>query len=149
MDSHWVLPLRDGTTVDIPPDKVANINKKIENKEPIKVEDRLILYQDLAGGPRKYTPPEIEPGLVEQAAIAFNEPVINDQGEVQSVWVKQVVSANQWNKYYAQFASYFKLGNHYDSVLVAYRLPIHSLSPDVEKCTPIEMQQLEIKLANS
>ncbi len=151
--TRWVLTLRDGTIIDIPANKIADINKKIQRKEPIKTDDRLILYQDIASGPKKYEPPVIEPDYVEQAAIAFNEPIYDPNGNIKCVWVKQEVSANRWNKYYASFASFFKLYYTSDHVTVAYRLPIHELPTGlytgVQKCTPDEIRQLENKLVNS
>lgn len=146
---EWVLPLRDGTTIKIPPSKVANINKLVEAKEPIRIEGRLVLYQELAGGPRLYVPDPIEPGLLEDYAKATGTPVLNTLGEVECDWIKETVSANRWNKYYSQFASYFKLGNSYESVVIAYRIPKHLVQNSHEKCTITEVQQLEIKLANS
>lgn len=148
--TEWVLPLRDGTVVKIPPAKVAHITKLIEDKAPIRMEGRLILYQDIESGPKEYAPPDLEPELLEGAALAFGSPIVTAHGEIKCVWVKETVSATRWNKYYSQFANYFKLGNSYDSIVVAYRLPMHMLSTiSVEKCNESEAQQLEIKLANS
>lgn len=143
----WILPLNDGTFVTIPADKVKDINTKISRREPITTKERTILYADLAGGPRKYEPTQAAPSLEEQALIAFNEPVMVE-GEVKVVWVKQQVSSSRWNKYYANFSTYFKLGNNYDSVIFAYRLPVHNVDKSVEKCTPAEIEELEKRLAS-
>lgn len=149
---EWVLPLRDGTVIKIPANKVAGVIKKIDAKQPIHVADRVVLYQDIASGPQEYTPPPLDPELQIAAALAFGDPVINALGEVTCVWIKETVSAERWNKYYSQFACYYRLGNSYDSVVIAYRIPVHyaqMVGTSVEKCNPIEIQQLETKLANS
>jgi hypothetical protein len=145
--SHWVLPLKDGTDINIPDTKITDINKKLANREPITTADRTILWQDIAGGPRRYEPTPIDADLQEQVAIAFNDPALNEYEEVKCIWVKEIVSATRWNKYYASFPNYYKLGNHYDNVQMAYRLPVHMLSTDVEKCTPDEAASLQLRLA--
>jgi hypothetical protein len=148
--TEWVMPLRDGTEVKIPANKVSNINKKIENKEPIYVANRTVMPYELAGGPRLHIPEVADPDLLTQAAVAFGEPVLNDNGEVQCIWVKETVSTKRWNSYYSQFANYYKLGNSYDDVVVAYRLPVHlAVDNSLTKCNPPEVQTLESKLANS
>lgn len=147
--TEWVMPLKDGTVVKIPSDKMANINKKIANRESINIADRTILFTDIASGPKLYVPEPLEPDVVEGAAKAFNSPIVNEYGEVVCVWVKETVSANRWNKYYSQFSCYYKLGNSYDNVVIAYRIPVHNLLVSAEKCNPSEVQTLELKLANS
>jgi hypothetical protein len=146
--TEWVLPLRDGTKIKIPANKLARINEKIANKEAIITGDRTVLYADLAGGPQRYQPEIPAPELLAQAAVAFGAPMLTSSGAVQCVWIKQTVSAQQWNKYYSQFATYHKLGNSYDSVVVAYRMPQHLVDNLTEKCNLTEVQSLETKLGN-
>lgn len=144
--THWVLPLKDGTEIKIPLNKISDINKKLANREPITTPGRTVLWQDIAGGPRRYEPVPAGSDLAEQAAIAFNEPILSDNNEVRCTWVKEQVSANRWNKYYANFPNYYKLGNSYDNVVMAYRLPIHMVDNTVDKCTPSESDELQHRL---
>lgn len=143
---YWVLPLKDGTEIKIPAEKISDINKKLENREPIRTATRTLLWQDIAGGPRQYTPPELEPGLAEEVAVVFDDPILQGD-EVACVWVKDDVRADRWNKYYANFAAYHKLSNFGDQVTFAYRLPIHMFSTTVQKCTPDEVIYLQNRVA--
>lgn len=143
---YWVLPLKDGTELKIPAAKVKDINIRLDNKQPIKAENRTVLWQDIASGPRKYTPLIVNSGLAEQAAVVFNEPMLSDDNEVRCVWVKEEATTDRWNKYYANFAGYHKLSSGGDRITIAYRLPIHSVDSTTLKCTPDESKFLQSKL---
>lgn len=149
MSNQWILPLKDGSHVFIPEDKIQDINKKLESRQPIKAADRTILFQDIESGPKRYIEPEADPDLAQAAAIAFNEPMLDDDGNVKCVWVKQSVSTDRWNKYYSNFSNYYKLGKKYEKVVIAYRLPVHMWTTDVEKCIPTEITDLENRLATA
>lgn len=161
---YWDLVKWDGEVIPVRPAMVDTIKKKLATGEGfIMTKTRSIAVKDIKDfvqTDRVYT----EQKLLEAGARAFNEPIIVDQGSltwqtdgpphgksrsatvhyeaVQARWVKKVVTRRRWDNYYSA-GSYKKLSEEENQVVVAFKLPVHEIDPQlVEECTPSEISRL-------
>ena len=138
---YWDLTLQDGTVIPIPPVGVPVVNRKMVVREPIKTTTMTIPFSDIKSF-RQSSKRFSNLPLLDQAAIAFGEPVFNEDGAVKVRWVKKQVTQMEYNKYYAK-GSYQKLGNEEGMVTVAFRLPLHKINlTKVQHCTNEEVKTL-------
>jgi hypothetical protein len=83
--------------------------------------------------------------LLEAAAQAFDEPLINDDGSMICRWVKKQVTNREYNKHYAAVPAYRKLTEQNGLVTVAFFLPIHEADLDkVDYCEDSEVRKLQL-----
>lgn len=142
MEFYWDLTLRDGTVIRIPPDKAPMIQSKIARKDPITMRTRSIPFSDI----QRFEisdKPYGQQHLIEDAARAFNEPVLNEDGSIVCKWVRKIVTQNKWEKYYSAHPGYKKLGDENGMAIVAFRLPVHEIDVNLTSyCTEEEVGRL-------
>lgn len=140
-DYYWDLTLKDGRVIPIPPRGVPVVKRRMEQREPINTTTMSIPFSEIKGfeqTSRRFT----DLPLLEQAAIAFGEPVYSEDGAIKVQWVKKQVTQSEYNKYYSK-GNYQKLGNEDNMVVVAFLLPVHKINlHKVQYCTPVDIQSL-------
>lgn len=140
-DYYWELVEREGTVTKIPPDAVEVVKRRMEQGQPINLKTRSIPANQITSFHISEKPFSATP-LIEQVAKAFNEPLINDEGEVQARWVKKLVPSNKWEKFYAP-SGYKFLGEENGMVWVAFILPSHLIDATATPyCTSEEIAKL-------
>lgn len=130
MQYYWELITRDGTKYDIPPDKVAIINRRMAAHDPINLSTATVPFAQIDTFRVTERPYNQQP-LLDTASQVFNTEQINPDGSVVSAWVKKSVTNDKWNRYYGANPSYKKLGDSGGMVEIAFRLPIHSIDVNV------------------
>jgi hypothetical protein len=143
-DFYWDLTLKDGTVLQIPPESTALVQRKIANREAITLKTRSVLYSEILSFNKGDTPFG-QQNLLEEASVAFNEPIINPDESIACRWVKKTVTNDRYNKYYGLHGGvYRKLNNSEGMVDIAFKLPLHMVNLSlVAHCTKEEVQQLE------
>lgn len=142
-DFYWELVLRDDTTVELAPQSVPVVQKRMANKDAINLKNRSIPYSEIKDF-RQTDKPYGQP-LLEAAAQAFNEPIWNPDGSMAVTWVKKSVSQKSYDKLYGGIPSYRKLDDDNGRAVVAFRVAIH----DVDTTTTIPCNQDEINRLTS
>lgn len=140
-DYYWEIIRKDEPPVYIPPDKVEQVNKLWKAKEPIPTTNETVQpYTIIAfriSAKRYFRTP-----LLEEAAQAFNSPVLTDEG-IQARWVKRLVPRRMYDKHYGSIPGYHMLSEQNGLVFVAYRLPVHLINlGEVEYCSQHEIERL-------
>jgi hypothetical protein len=152
MNYYWILSygMRDDLEhIYIPPNAVDEVKRKWDAGEPIHTTRGSVPARDI----RSFEPSDKPYGdqkLLQAAAKAFNEPVVNtveDRGityeSVEAEWVKQVVTQRKWDKYYSGIPSYHKLADEGAYVVMAFRLPVHQVDERrTPKCSEQEVKSL-------
>lgn len=140
-DYYWNLTLKDGRVIPVPPKAVSVIKRKMTNREPIHSKHETIPFSEIKGferSSRRFT----DVKLLEEAAQAFKEPVVTEDG-VKARWVKKQVTQSEYDKYYAKSIMYRMVGQTEGMVMVAVLLPIHMINPQIHiDCTPEEAKKL-------
>lgn len=126
----------------IPPDKVQVVKKRWDNGDPIHLTtgsipaDRIKSFR-ISGTPFTATP------LLEAAAQAFNEPILNEDGSIVCRWVKRNIPSDKWNRHFSSIPAYKRLGDSGGMVVMAYKLPIHEVDVHTTSyCTDDEVVRL-------
>lgn len=139
---YWELILKDDTRYEIPPDVVDVVTRKMKAHDPVALSTATVPYSEIKHF-RITNKPYGQQPLLEAAAQAFNEPVINEDGSIAAKWVKQLVTQREYARYYAAQPSYRSLGDEAGMVIVAHRLPVHQIdSTKVDYCTDDEISSL-------
>lgn len=125
---YWELVQHDGTMLEIPPDKVDIIKRRMEQGQPINTTSMVIPVNQVKYF-RRTSKPYNPQKLIEDVAQAFNEPVLSEDGTIQAKWVKKEVTQAEYLKYYTH--GYRKLSEDGGMVTIAFRLAIHDI--DVNK----------------
>lgn len=126
MNYYWELITRDGTKYDIPPDKVAIVNRRMEAHDPINLSTATVPFAQIDTFRVTERPFNAQP-LLDAAARAFNSEQITDDGSIRASWVKKSVTQDKWNRYYSPNPAYRKLGDSGGMVEIAFRLPVHMI----------------------
>lgn len=139
MDYYWELVLRDDTTVEITPQAVPIVQKRMSNKDAINLKTRSIPYSEIKEF-RQTDKPYGQP-LIEAAAQAFKEPIFNEDGSMVVNWVKKSVNQKSYAKQYAGIPAYRKLSEDGGRVMVAFRVAVQDI--DISKVSPCTEQEIE------
>lgn len=140
MEYYWEIVLKDGTTVDVVPSAVATVRSRWDEKKPIHFEHFSVNPYDIDDF-RETSKPHGQP-LIEAAAQAFNEEMVNPDGSVVVRWVKKHVTTAEANRL-LQIPSYRKIQDDRGMVVVAFRVPVHEIDTQkVSYCTAEEEAQL-------
>lgn len=141
MDYYWEIVQFDDTKVDIPPQAVETVKRRLDNKEPINLKTMSIPANQVKAfrqTGKRYS----EQPLIEDVARAFNEPLLTEDGSVVAKWVKKPITAHDRAKAYNNPA-YKTLTSDGNMVMVAFRLPAHLIDPrELTECTEDEIRQL-------
>lgn len=140
-DYYWDLTLKDGRVVPIPPPGVPVVARKMQAREPIRTTNGVIPFSEIKGFDKTSRRFSSLP-LLEQAAIAFNEPVFSEDGAIKVRWVKKQVTPSEYAKYYAK-GGYQRLYDDEGMVWVAFVLPAHKVDlHKVQYCTDNDIKSL-------
>lgn len=143
MEYYWLLETRDGNIVEIPPSAVKTVQRRWDEKLPIHTTNGSIPHTEIKDFRQSSKPHGAQP-LMEAAAAAFHEPIVNPDGSIACRWVKKHVSQRDWNKLYAGIPANRKLGDDRGMVVVAVFLPIHEIDTTVHSyCTEEEKKRLQ------
>ena len=132
----WELIFRDGEAVEVKPEHVKELKRQLKEQKHLITKDWTRNVSDVKSF-NKTSRPTIrqlsEPGLEEDAARAFGEPILQTSVEngieytsVVCKWVKRSITKHEWNKTYRHRAGHFML----DSDYVAFMQPVHTLDPN-------------------
>lgn len=143
MSYYWELVTKDDSRYEIPPEVVPVVQRRIGNKDPINLSTASIPYGDIKHF-RITDKPFGEQLVLEAAARAFNQPIINDDGSIVCRWVKKSVPHQLYGKHYAHLQGYHHLSDDGNMVVIAFKVAAHDVSPDrVAYCTVDEIRELE------
>lgn len=138
---YWELILKDGTRYEIPPAGVAVVDRRMKDRDAVKLNTATVPYSEI-----KYFRQTNKPygqDLLDAAAQAFDEPVENRDGSMVIQWVKKPVTQREYATYYSSIPAYHKVGTENSMVMVAFRLPIHQIDTSlVQPCSPDEISRL-------
>lgn len=163
MEFYWELKYgtRDELrTIDIPPDKVAEVQRKWDNGQPIHTSRGSIPPSQI----KEFSPTERPYGnqaLLEAGARAFHEPIYKTLPQTQNFetqagqlieisyevveakWVKQVTTMDKWGRYYSAIPAYHLLEEANGMATMAFRLGTHDIDPTkTPECTVDEVKKL-------
>lgn len=165
MSYYWKLtygPRDDLREIMIPPEPtniqgltpIDIVNQRWENGLPIKTLTSSIPANQIKGF-EKSDRPYSDSKLLEAGARAFKEAIETDMGTVMSMngvtvpykgiaakWVKQITTAQKWEKYYVAFDSYRKLYEESGMVTMAFKKATH----DIDVMLTPECTQQEVDL---
>lgn len=140
---YWELVQKDGTVIYIPPEAVEVVKRRWNEGQPIHTSQGSVPSSQIKHF-RPTDKPHGEQPLLEAAAQAFNEPVINPDGSIDSRWIKRRVPHQLFNRQYANIPAYRKIGEEAGLVVMAYRLPVHLINvQETQPCTEEEIRILE------
>jgi hypothetical protein len=141
MDFYWKITERDNTVTYIRPSDVATVKRRMDNGQPIHTTNRSIPASQIASFTKSDKPTD-QQLLLEGAARAFNEPLLED-GAVVCKWVCKPVTQQEFNRSYAQFPAYHFLSEMDGMVDVAFRVPVHQIDyHKVRECNVDEIARL-------
>lgn len=141
MEYYWEIVLFDDTRVQIPPKVVDVVKRRMNSGEPINTNNEVIPVNQIKAF-RITDKPFVTQPLLDGIAQAFDEPQLTEDGII-SRWVKKAVPRNKYEKYYAPH-TYRKIGEDNGMVVVAFRLPVHEINPQLQQyCTQEEIAKLE------
>jgi hypothetical protein len=142
---YWELEIYDGKStevIQVRPESAALIQSKIGRQEDINTSSRTVMYRNIKDF-RISDKPYIEQKLLEDVAVAFNEPVFSD-GSIVSRWVKKSVPARKYEAYYRFNPAYRKLREEDNHIVIAFRLPIHQINRQIlQELTVSEVAYIE------
>lgn len=118
----WELVQHDGTTLDIPPDLVEVVKRRMGNKEAINTKTMVIPFNQIKFFRQTSRPFSTQP-LLEEVAQVFHEPLMGDNNSIQSRWVKKHVTHGEYAKKYS--FGYKRLEDEGGMIVVAFKLPTH------------------------
>lgn len=138
---YWELIQHDGTRLEIPPNGVDVIKRRMEQGQVIHTAHSGSIPANQIKTFRPTEKPFTDMALLESASQAFNEPVYTEDG-ILARWVKKQVPQSKWDKYYAP-TGYRKLHDMNGMVTVAFRLPVHQINQLVTPyCSSDEVKML-------
>lgn len=123
----------------IPPASAENVKKRWDNGQPIHTSNGSVQASEI----KSFEPTDklfTTHPLLEEVARAFNEPMINEDGEVKSRWVKKNVTQDKWNRFFSVSPGYKLLGESFGMMTIAFRVPVHLI--DVNKTTPCTLEEV-------
>lgn len=145
--NYWQLTLRDGDKLLVKPDLVAEVRRRLETRELLHTPTRTIPHnevKDFSETDKPYIDKkrQLQEGLVEDAARAFNEPLLMKEVVI-AKWVKKLVTKQSWDKHYRAIPAYRMLQDDGSRVWVAFKCPIHQINRQtVYEMTPDEIKAL-------
>ena len=137
MKFYWELVQHDGTTLDVPPDLVATIKSRMEQKLVINTTSMAIPANQIKYF-RKTSKVYTDQPLIESASQAFREPLLNEDGSIQAKWVKKPYTQREWAKLGSP--GYRRLPDEDGMVIGAFKQPIHQI--DVAECTTLTEDEI-------
>lgn len=141
-DYMWELITFEGTRFEIPPDAVDMVKRKMGNREPINTRNETIPSNQIKTF-RKTDKPHSPQLLIEDVARAFDEPMLTEDGSIQTKWVKKAVTQERWNRHYSHHP-YKKLREENGMLLIAFKLPVHLINQSLTPyCTDDELNILQ------
>lgn len=149
MEYYWKLVLKDDSEYTIKPQAVDLIRKRMAEKAPINLRTRTVPFSEVKDF-RQTDKAYHETPLLEGVSQAFGEPVYTQtewngrtyEG-ILARWVKRRVTPERWQNYHAKTTDR-RLGEEDGMVVIAYKLPVHSIDlREVQYCTPEEVQKLD------
>lgn len=142
---YWKLTLKDGRSIDIPPQAVELVKAKMTKREPIHTSQESIPFAEIVSFERSSKRiGSAQKQLQIEAAQAFGDPIVTDAGEVKARWVKKEVSRAEYDRKYAKHSNYRYLSESDGMVSVAFVLPLHMFDKTyMEYCTIDEERKLE------
>src|SRR5258708_27912426 len=96
---YWELAQRDGTLLDIPPNLVPEIKKRMDSGQVIHTNSMSIPISEVKYFRQTEKPYSTVP-LIEAAARAFREPMYAQDGSIKVKWVKKEVPGRVFAKRY-------------------------------------------------
>lgn len=141
-DYYWELIQFDGTRLEVPPDLVDTIKRRMASGEPINTKTMSIPANQI----KTFRRSEKRFGgqkILESVAQAFKEPMINEDQSVSSKWVKKYVTNSKYDSYYSKQPSYRRLGSESEMTTIAFKLPVHLITEEVEECNNDEVLKLD------
>lgn len=144
MEMYWELRQWDGTVTMIPPQYRDLVLRKWKAGEPIDMGNNGTISAKSISSFHPSNRPYGAQQLLEAASQIFNEPVINPDGSIQSVWVKRPVSQSWWEKHYSRIPSYKRLHDEDGQVIIAFRMATHEVdvSGTLRRCDEDEVKKL-------
>lgn len=128
---YWELVQHDGTRLEIPPGKdVETIKKRMQDGQPINTRSMVVPVNQIKFFRMTDRPFSTQP-LLDAAAQAFNEPVLNDDGSIAVKWVKLHATQSKWEKFYAPSPGYKQLPSENGMAVVAFKKPIHEIDVSI------------------
>lgn len=141
MEFYWELVQFDGTRIEVPPAAVEVIKRRWDAGQPIHTARQGSIPHNQIKHFRPTDKVFTAQPLLEAAAQAFNEPVVESEA-IMCRWVKKRVTQQNWGRYYSHHP-YKKLGEEGGMVLVGFRLPIHQINAvNTPYCTDDEVREL-------
>lgn len=145
MEYFWELITRDGTRFEVPPNGVQVIKRRMDSHDPINFRTASVPYAQIEHF-RVTDKPFTTQRLLDDVAQAFGEEQINEDGSIQTRWVKKTVTQDRWNKYFGANSAYRKLGEENGMVQIGFRLPTHLVDQlATPYCTEEEINKLTQK----
>lgn len=148
--NYWLLKLK-GIEIDeirVKPENVEMVKSSWESGRIIHTPTRSIPASQIKDFVETDIPyidetKQIEAGkLMEDAAKAFNEPMMNSDGSVIVKWVKKSVPSRMWQKYYAAISGYRLLSDDGSYTIVAFRQPVHQINDELQECTEDDINKV-------
>lgn len=139
---YWELIQFDGTRIDVPPSLVDTIKRRMASGEPINTKTMSIPANQIKTF-RRSEKRFGEQNLIESASRAFKEPMITQDNTIVSKWVKKEVTNARYDSYYSKQPSYKRLASEAEMTTIAFRLPIHTITEEVDECNEDEVLKLE------
>lgn len=128
--NYWEIVLWDDEVIPVKPDNVEFVQKKIATGEgAINTKERSITVKnikDFRETSKLYT----DQKLIEGAAQAFNQPIV-ENGNIVGKWVKKTVTKREYDKYYLAIPAYKKVGGSESRITIAWRQPVHLINYEV------------------
>jgi hypothetical protein len=141
-ENYWQLELWSGDKIPVNPQNAEKIQDIITKGGFIKTPNMTINVKDIKSF-NKTERPYIDQKLIGDAARAFNDPVLTEDGSVKSKWVSKNVTSLSWEKFYSR-GSYRLLENNGQAVAVAFKLPIHLITDRVTELTDQEIERYHL-----
>jgi hypothetical protein len=138
---YWELILKDGEVIEVSPRSVPVIQQRMSNRDVVRFRTRSIPFSEIKDF-RQTTKP-FGVNLLVEAAQAFHEPQLNEDGSIVARWVKKKVTVREYQKHYNAIPAYRNLGSEGNMVVVAFRKPVHEINIHLTPyCTSDEVQLL-------
>jgi hypothetical protein len=144
VEYYWKLEFKDGNSILVKPDNATEIKRQLKEEKMVRTADWYRTINDVKSFERTSQPVKAEvlyigeSDLLEQAARAFHEPILENES-IMVKWVSKPVTKPEWSRYYSKIPSYRLLSDD----VVAYRLPVDLIDPDKHtELTPTEIDTL-------
>lgn len=148
MQYYWHITLWDKEVIPVKPENVGFVKDKLEKGEGhIITGTRTIAVKDIKSFEETdipYGSKALESGsIVEDAARAFNEPIIGSDGAVAARAVKKYVQRRKWDSHYSNIPAYKLLAEDDGKVLMGFWLPVDQINPQTtEPCSPSDIARM-------